>query len=325
MRRGLLALVAMAAVVLSVVPVAVPARADVSTIWDKAKNPPKPGLLSADEVHRQVAVLYHQAIFTQVDNPLFGGQAQAALEGARAILVRNEASQSSDPRLRYDYGLVLARLRRYPDAVVALEGALSFAKDHPFAEDGAFELALCYSHLGRHQDEERAYLVALEVTDRDSHKAVVYSNLAESRMAQGKLVEGIDAAERAIELEPDLPSARLNLAILEDRNGNPAGAVEAARHALELDPDSEFLDGDGVFFEPVYEKHWYVALRELALAERSFGDERQSHLMAALVAYRKWLDLAEPTDRFRPSAEEAVARLEKLLKLKPPMPAKKKK
>ncbi len=300
-----------------------PAHAD--SIWEKAKAPTKAGQLPPDEVHRQVATLYHQALITRVDHPLFGGQAQATLEGAYAILVRNEAGKSPDPRLRYDLGLVLSRLRRYEGAAVALEAALTFAREHPFAEEASFELALCYSHLGRHDDEERAYGIALEVTDRGSHKAIVYSNLAESRMAQGKLQAGIDAAEMALDLEPDLASARLNLAILEDRNGNPAGALESAKHALELDPDGDFLDGDGVFFEPAYERHWYGALRYLALADRSFGDERKASLMLALGSYRKWLDLADPADRFRPRAEEAIARVEKMLKLKPLGPVAKKK
>jgi tetratricopeptide (TPR) repeat protein len=294
---------------------AAPARAE--SIWEKAKTPPKPGVLGPDEVHRQVASLYHGAEVTRVDHPLFGGQALAMLEGALAILVRNEAPSSTDPRLRYDHGLVLAKLRRYADAAVALESALASAPDHPFAAEGSFELALCYSHLNRHDDEERVYLVALRVTDRRGHKAIIHSNLAESRMAQGKLEAGIDAAETALELEPDLASAHLNLAILHDRNQNPAGALESARHALELDPNNDYLDGDGVFFEPSYEKHWYVALRALALADRSFGDERREHLVAALVAYRKWLDAAAPDDRFRPRAAEAVARVERLLKLKP--------
>lgn len=295
----------------------------VLSIWEKAKAPTKPGMLSNDEVHRQVATLYHQAVTTRVDHPLYGGQAQAVLEGALAILVRNEAAKSADPRLRYDLGLVLARLRRYADATVALEAALALAREHPFAEEGAFELAICYSHLGRHDDEERVYLIALEVTDRRTTRAVVYSNLAESRMAQGKVLAGIEAAETALELEPDFGSARLNLAILEDRNGNPAGALESARHALELDPDGEDLYRDGVFFEPDYERHWYVALREQALADRARGDERKEHLLAALVAYRKWLDAAAPADRYRKSCEDAVARVEKQLKLKPPAPAKK--
>jgi len=299
-------------------------RADPASIWDKAKSPTKPGQLSADDIHRQVAALYHQAITTRVDDPLFGGQAQVALEGAYAILVRYDANKSSDPRLRYDFGLVLAKLRRYADAAAALEDALGFAKEHPFAADGAFELAICYSHLGKHEEEERAYLVVLELTDQEGVKAIAYSNLAESRMAQGKVVESIDAAESAIALRPDSASPHLNMAILQDRSGNPVASLVSAKHALELDPDGEYIDGEGVFFEPAYEKHWYVALREQALAERYFGDERKAHLMAALVAYRKWLDLAEPTNRFRLRAEEGVARVEKILKLKPSLPPKKK-
>jgi hypothetical protein len=83
-----------------------------------------------------------------------------------------------------------------------------------------------------------------------------------------------------------------------------------------MDPEGEYLDGDGVFFEPPYERQWYYALRSLALADQTLGDERTGHLMAALVAYRKWLDASEPTDRFRPRCVEDIARLETILKLK---------
>lgn len=304
------------AVVALLLTLALPARAD--SIWEKAKTPPKPGLLTNDEVHRLAAVALHTARSTRANDPIFGGQTVAPLFGARDMLVRHSAATSSDPRLRYDLGLVLAKLRDCKASVVVLENAVAFARTHPFVEDGSFELGICYSLLGRHGDEERAYLIALDVTDRRTHKAIVYSNLAESRMAQGKLQAGIEAAENAIEIEPDFASARYNLAILKDRSGDAFGALDAAKHAVELDPEGEYLDGEGVFFEPPYEKNWYYALRDLALADRTMGDERVGHLMAALVAYRKWLDAAEPDDRYRPRCLEDVARIEKLLKLKPP-------
>lgn len=297
---------------------AFPARAD--SIWEKAKSPPKPGLLNNDEVHRLAAVALHTSRTVKATDPIFGAQTQASLSPTADMLRRHSAATSADPRLRYDLGLVLAKLRDCKAAVVVLEDALKFAGAHPFAEDGSFELAICYSLMGRHADEERAYLIALEVTDRRTHKAIVYSNLAESRMAQGKLDAGIDAAEQAIDLEPDFASARFNLAILRDRSGDAFGALDAAKHAVELDPEGEYLDGEGVFFEPPYEKHWYYALRDLALADRTMGDERVGHLMAALVAYRKWLDAADPADRYRPRCLEDVARIEKILKLKPPKP-----
>jgi tetratricopeptide (TPR) repeat protein len=239
-----------------------------------------------------------------------------AYEGARNLLVRHDAATSSDPRLRYDLGLVLAKLNRHAEAVVVLESAYAFAKDHPLAEDGVFELAICYAKLGEHAKEESAYLRAIEATDRQLHKAVIYSNLAESRMAQGQLDEAIDAAESSILLDGDNAASRYNLAILKDRSGDAAGALESAKHAIELDPKGDLLDGESVFFEPAYERHWYHALQRQALSERELGEPRKLLLMAALVAYQQWLEESAPTDRFRKRCEEAITRLEKQLKLK---------
>ncbi|MBI2389485.1 MAG: tetratricopeptide repeat protein [Deltaproteobacteria bacterium] len=319
LRRDLLVLLVLLLLPLDAALAPSAARAD--SIWEKAKRPAEK--LSADEIHKTAANLYHRARPYKLEDPQKGGMSYSALLGALSLLQAHGASTSADPRLRYDLGLVLAKMRRWGEAAPALESALALSPQHPFAEEGSFELAICYSHLGRHEDEERAYLVALGVTDRRGNKALICSNLAESRMAQGKLAAALDAAEQALELDPDLASARYNQAIILDRAGDPSGALEAAKHALELDPDADSLVRDGVFFEPAYEKHWYVALRELALAERTLGDVRKFHLMAALTFYDKWLAEADAGDRFRPRALEAVARLEKQLKLKPAVKAKK--
>jgi tetratricopeptide (TPR) repeat protein len=296
------------------------ANADAS-IWERAKSPVPTGFLSADELHRYVARLHQQSLLEKTNNPLGGGGAYASLQNARAVLERHEAAKSNDPRLRYDLGLVLARLPSCTEAAPVLEAALQLAPAHPFAEEGAFELAICYSRVGKHADEERAYLLAIDATDRWAHRAIIFSNLSESRMAQGKLESATAAAEQSITLAPDFASPRFNLAIIRDRAGDAFGALESARQAVALDPDGDLLDGEGVFYEPPYERHWYFALRNLALAEGAVADERTGLLIAALVQYQKWLDLAEPTDRYRVRAAENIARLEKQLKLKSAKPA----
>jgi hypothetical protein len=93
-------------------------------------------------------------------------------------------------------------------------------------------------------------------------------------------------------------------------------ALESAKHALEYDPDHERIDGKSVFFEPPYEQNWYFAIAFLAMAEKSTGNERNDKLVAALASYRKWLDEAPASDRFRPRALENIERIEKQLKLK---------
>jgi len=283
-------------------------------IWELAKK--KGATLSTEEVHRQVATSYELARNLSGVDPLGGAQLISNLESARAILQLHNALQSPDPRLRYDLGFVLSRLNRYAEGAAAFENALAFAPDHPFASDAWFELAIDCSHLGRHVDEERAYLKVLETTERSGSKSVVYSNLAEARMAQGKLEAGIEAAEAAIELEPDEPSPRWNLAVLNDRRGDVFGALESAKHALEYDPDLDRIDGRYVFFEPAYEQDWYFAVAYLAMAERETGDARKTRLIAALASYEKWLEAAPPKDRYRARAEEDAERLRKQLKLK---------
>lgn len=312
-------------VVLASLLFALPARAD-SSMWEKAKTPTPKGVLTPDELHRLVAVRLHEQGKKRATDPFTGALSFTALDDAAKKLVEYKAEVSPDPRLRYDLGFVYAKLpNRCAQAVVVLEDALKFSREHPFAADGAFELAICYSKLGKHADEERVYLTALDVTDRRSHKAIIYSNLSEARMAQGKLAEGIEAAEAAIELEPDFASPRYNLAILRDRSGDAFGALDAAKHAVAMDPEGEYLAGEGVFFEPPYERHWYDALRDLALADQAIGDERFERLLAAQLAYQKWLDDSNPNDRYRARCAEDITRIEKMLKLKPSPAAKKKK
>lgn len=303
-----------------------PANAQPS-LWEKAKAPIVPaGKLSTDEVHRQAATAYEKAQMFggcgELDDPLGGAQAISLLDGSRKLLESQNAEASADPRLRYDYGLVLSCLRRWPAAKKALEAAVKLAPHHVMAHDGWFELAITDAHLGDHAGEEKAYLEALDLTDRATSRSIIYSNLAESRMAQGKLAEAIDAAEQAIDLDGENPAARWNLAILHDRAGDSYRALEAARHALEYDPDLEMVEGSRVFFEPPYDREWYRALAELAMAERLTGDARNEHLMRALVAYGQFAEAAPESDKFRPRALENVERLEKILKLAPLPPAK---
>ncbi len=316
--RGLVAFAAAAATSLAVA--VAPAG---PTIWPAPKKTQTKSAAQADdEVHRTAATYLERARLLASRTPSAGGlptdpEVRSLLEAARQLLEAHGARTSADVRLRFDLGLVLERLVRWADAAAVLEGAVALAPKHPLAESGWFALGVCYAHLGKHADEERAYLGALPVTERRVLRSIVYSNLAESRMQQGKLPEAIEAIETSIALEPDNPGAHWNRAILRDRDGDAWGALESARQALTMYPLLDFIDGDGVFFEPEYERNWYLALASLAHVEIAVTpDERKTSLMAALTFYRAWLDAAPADHRYRPRALDDVAAIEKRMGLK---------
>lgn len=287
------------------------------TFWPAPKKAPPAKSPSDDEIHRTAATYLERSRLLDPSTPPTDPIAYPALEGARQLLETHGARTSKDVRLRFDLGLVLGRLAKWAEAAAVLEGAVALEPKHPLAESGWFELGVCYAHLGKHEDEERAYMGALVVTERRVHRAIVYSNLAESRMQQGKLQGALEAIETSIALEPDNPSAHWNRAVLRDRAGDAWGALESAREALSMDPVLEYIDGDHVFFEPAWERHWYLALSELARAEIApTAAERKTALMAALTFYRAWLDAAPEDQRYRARALDDVAAIEKRLGLK---------
>ncbi len=66
--------------------------------------------------------------------------------------------------------------------------------------------------------------------------AVFQSNRGTELLAAGRLREAVARLELAIELDPELAAAWVNLGVAKRRSGDFAGAEEAYRQALELDP-----------------------------------------------------------------------------------------
>lgn len=304
-------------------------EARASSIWDRAIDPT---LADRDYAHRFATEKEHEAeeLDREADHAASLSSTMAeedhrprvnamlAREAARAILERFGAATSADLRLRLDLGRILARLQQFPEARDVLLGALDKAPSDPRASSAWFEVAICDAHLGKRDEEARAYESALALADDPDERALLFANLAEARMSLGKLDDARTAAETSLELVPELVLSRWTLAVILDRAGDGFAALEQAKLCIAGDPDFARLHEPGVFFEPGYEVHYYQGLGELAHARALSpkSPDWEFHLFAALHEFTLYATKAAPDDRWRKRAEEHVLLIEQTLNLK---------
>jgi tetratricopeptide (TPR) repeat protein len=207
-----------------------------------------------------------------------------ALAAARAADVHGLDAR----RIPFEEGIILSRLGRWDEALAAYDRALKRTLvDAP----ALFPLALV--------DEMR----------RESDGRL-HTNAAETLMAVGRLSEAIARYRLAEELLPrsdplERKLALVGLAVALDRDGQGAAAEEAMGRVLDMDPLALALHDEAVFFEPVGDLHYYVALaHETAWHRWAAPLDRER----ALAAWRRYL-AAQPQSRY---AARARVRLERL-------------
>jgi tetratricopeptide (TPR) repeat protein len=284
------------------------------SVWQRAEA------ASRGEDPVALARSYREALRLEMMATLLGSsRGDVAVEELRlrgvSSLLAGGAARSEDPAVLRLLGAMYASLRRCEQAEIVLRRSIALAPRDPQSASAWFDVAICASVRGDRAAEAAGYERALAIADDPRERAVLESNLAEAKMGLGDLGAGIAAAERSIAIRDDVPAAHWNLAILHDRADDGAAALRAARDATALDPDFRFLDGPGVFFEPAYERRWYHALGELALAERAKASalERRAHLEAARQEYEGWLAAASPDDRWRAIAQGRVIGVGKMI------------
>jgi tetratricopeptide (TPR) repeat protein len=179
------------------------------------------------------------------------------------------------------------------------------------AERIASELGIILSRVGAFAEALTEYDRALRLVESERRpssfeetagRAVLYGNSAETLMALGRLDEAVEryrqseAAASPGDLEWQLAEWGLGVAL--DRDEQVEKARAAIERALDYDPTMARLSGEGVFFEPAGDKHYYEALgHEVA------GDREQ-----ALAGWRAFV-AAQPASRW---ARRARAHLEAL-------------
>jgi len=242
------------------------------------------------------------------------------LHEARKRIEQAGGAESSDPRVRLRYGLVLRKLgqddRKVPNAVrveEAIRVLLTVAESNaPIAITSSAwaELAIAYAVLGKRDQEVAAYGRALVHEPLGHHRASLLANRAESYMGMGRIedaIEGYRAALRSllpIEMFYWGVTALWGLAVASDRDGDLDGAFASIALARAYDRDDRKIhDTDNWFFSPPHDEAWYEALGAWQTARASdLGAVRAEAYARAIENWEAYLERAPDDDRWLPLA-----------------------
>jgi tetratricopeptide (TPR) repeat protein len=237
-------------------------------------------------------------------------------EAARAMLESADVAHGPDPRLRFDLGRVyeqLATTQRRVDlhrrAIDVLEPALRQAPDAPGATDALEALVYAYAKLDRPRDELATWRRYIPRLLDDRERIAPLMNMGEAQMRLGRLDEALATFRQTLAICETLPSgsngvnstyalALWDLALAQDRTGDPAGALETAAKAkgwtwaevVGLGPAQGLRtvtgwdvirDERNVFFVPDWDREWYLALGDAATAQRATDPREAASLWAS--------------------------------------------
>lgn len=266
------------------------------TVWERAR---RPAAILEERARQDVERLLFEVELFGWRSSSTQGRLRSALDALRLV----DAERADDVRLRFLLGRVLGLLGEWPRAASVLEAAIDEAPTHPMVGDALFRLAIAYAWLGEREREIEMYDAFLERTSTESARATALSNRAEARMAQGDLREAVEDYRAALAITVD-PVATLGLAVALDRLGDLSAALAEAEKSRLLDPEAARLRGDGVFFVPAYERHWYEALLAMASASGAKSPaEATPHWRAAAARFAAYAEEALPEDPWLPLAK----------------------
>jgi tetratricopeptide (TPR) repeat protein len=237
----------------------------------------------------------------------------------RALLERAETDARAALALAPRSGLaryVVARVREQLDAppseIIAVAQAALETLPSTDVERRAlvlFSLGVAYTRLERHAHARDAY--ALIVSDAAAPaRPTALCNLAEVHMYLGEVDASIDRYRECARAMPTTATAWWGLAVAHDRAGHEGDSRVAADRAASMDPELRDITGEGVFYVPAYERHYYIAIAREALARQQSGERP---LIAALAAWRAYVQEGGPTAPWLDRARAHIATLERSL------------
>lgn len=149
-----------------------------------------------------------------------------------AELAKLRQLSGGDERTMTGAGVLLARYRRYPQAVEYFQSALAA---NPKSDDDRYDLADAYFQT---RDYEHALEALQQMSPTEQNDPAALSLLGDTEMRLGRLDEAEAALNRAIRLSPDDDRHYLSLALAEILSGNLGGAQQTLAAGKSRIPDS---------------------------------------------------------------------------------------
>jgi tetratricopeptide (TPR) repeat protein len=213
------------------------------------------------------------SIVRQADEALTGGATFRAV--LRNLLASRDGQLAFDFRIEAQHAKVLQLKRREPPPMAALLGPVPQIEESSSAQYFAAASILDNGNPENFDEAAIAYRRALEI---DPYLVPALINLANIHYSRDEIAEAQALYERAIALEPDVFEAHFNLGNIFHDLGRYREAQACYRDALKLNPT--YADA-----------HFYLAV---TLEKNAQSQEARSHWKAyqQLAPHGEWVELA---------------------------------
>jgi tetratricopeptide (TPR) repeat protein len=294
-----------------------PAGAE-GTVWSRARRPDaehRREMIAEAQTHEILA--HHQLL---ARNRLDRAGAVSHLARAALLLEEAGAATSSDLFLRYRLASVYSLQDQPRKALLLLEGIGRADPPAPLRASVFADLAVAYAHLGRVDEEIKAYGEALKVQPIARERARLLANRAEAYMLLGDITAAVDGYRVALAiLTADYmmfgsgPTTLWGLAVALDRSGDLDSGLDAIRVARSYDAQDKQINGPGWFYMPDYDRHWYEALGHWQVARKGevVTSVRIDAYARAVASWEEYLSSAAPDDKWLPLARVRLKQCEK--------------
>jgi tetratricopeptide (TPR) repeat protein len=168
-------------------------------------------------------------------------------EEALKKLLSLNVGEEEFPELSYYIALCYTHLERYDEAVLYLEQAVTSQLDFPKQYQSRMILGYIYAVTERYRLAEFEFSRLVE----DGYEsAKVYAALAHVSYMQDKITTAITHLEKALEIDPDNPTAKNSLGfIMADQDIRLPDALNYCRQAVQAKPNNAaYLDSLGWVF-----------------------------------------------------------------------------
>ncbi len=293
-------------------------------MWDLAKNP------DAFAQRRQhLAIERHIDLYDELDGEvslIARASSADAKEAARSLT--DAWHGPKDEWLKFDDAWVAMRREDYARAVAILEPLTKQVSGTMFAQEVWMKLAESYVRLERTKDEIHAYDEVLARSMTDGQRATPLMNQGEALMRDGDANAALEQFREVARLTTAADIGLLvqwDIALALDRSGDFGGALQASLTAVRMSKAAVLVllpINTLVYFVPAYERDWYLALAEAALAldatkPRTVAEhwkKSETYMMDYVISATrapndKWLELARKRlDEIRKRRAEAEKR-----------------